>query len=343
MGNRRNPWLLVVLLVVGLWPGQPVKATDLEQAMLRFDRMAATTATNVRVVFKVPSTNTGTEAKVKITFGSGTTVAAATVNTTGFTGTGFGTLDNPLLLPGTLTVGNSGQVITISGVTNLTASTWYGVNIATGITTGTAAQYSNTIQTTTSGDAVIESKQVATRVIADDQVVISATVPPTFNFTLGGTTDSFTTDLSTSSVVSTTGVTATVVTNGGNGWVAWVKSTNAALSSTSASDTITSAGDATDGTPTTLSAGSEDYVMDVNLTTDSATSGSGTVTVAAEYNGDTTSKGGTLTTGYTKIASADGPTDGDVITLIERATISGLTQAATDYTDTLTVVGAGVF
>lgn len=343
MRSKRNILSLVVLFVVGLWPGRPVLGADLEQAMLRFDRMAATTATNVRVVFKVPSGNTGTEAKVNITFGAGTTVAAATVNTTGIAGAGFGSLDDPVALPGTLSVANALQVITVSGVTNLTASTWYGVNIATGITTGTAAQYVNTIQTVTSGDAEIDAKDVATRVIANDLIVISATVPPTFNFTLGANVDSFTADLSTSSVVSTTGVTATIVTNAANGWVAWVKSANAALSSATASDTIVSAGSATDATPTTLATGSEDYVLDTDLTTDSATSGSGTVTVAAEYNGNTTSKGGTLTTGYTKIASADGPTDGDVITLIERATISGMTQAASDYTDTLTVVGAGVF
>ncbi len=343
MTTRRGIFMLIGVLVVGLWPGRPVLGADLEEAFLRMDRMKASTATNVRVVFKVPAGNSGTEAKVKVTFGAGMTVAAATVNTTGITGTSNGTADNPVALPGTLSIANSGQDLTVTGVTNLSASTWYGFNIATGVTNGSAAQYVNSITTLTSGDATVDTKQVATRVIADDQIVITAVVPPTFNFTLSGNTDAFTSSLSVSSVVSTTGVTATLVTNGGNGWIAWVKSANAALSSAAASYTIDSAGDATNATPTTLSTGSEDYVLDVDLTTDSGTAGSGTVTVAGEYNGDSTSKGGTLTTGYTKIASADGPTDGDVLTLIERATISGMTPAATDYTDTLTVVGAGVF
>lgn len=340
--NRLIP-LVVVGLLVGLWPGRPVLGADLEQAFLRMDRMKASTATNVRVVFKVPAGNSGTEAKVKVTFGAGMTVAAATVNTTGFTGTSSGSADNPVALPGTLTIANSGQDLTVSGVTDLSASTWYGFNIATGVTNGTAGQYVDTITTLTSGDATIDSKQVATRVIADDQIVITATVPPTFSFALGANTDTFSTNLSVSSVVSTSGVTATVITNAANGWIAWVKSANAALASAAASHSISSAGSATDATPTTLSTGSEDYVLDANLTTDSATSGSGAVTIAPEYNGTTTSQGGTLTTGYTKIASANGPTDTDVITLVERATISGMTPAATDYTDTLTVVGAGSF
>lgn len=334
---------MIVVLLVGLWPGRPVLGADLEEALIRTDRMKASEATNVRVVFKVPAGNSGTEAKVKVSFGSGMTVGAATVNTTGITGTSFGSMDDPVALPGSLTIANNSQDLTVSGVTNLSASTWYGFNIATGVTNGGAAQYVNSITTLTSGDAVIDTKQVATRVIANDQIVISAVVPPTFSFALGANTTSFTTDLSVSSVVSTTGVTATVITNASNGWIAWVKSANAALSSAAASNTIDSAGSATDATPTTLTTGVEDYVLDVDKTTDSATAGSGTVTVAGEYDGNSTSKGGTLTTGYTKIGSADGPTDTDVLTLIARATISGMTPAATDYTDTLTVVGAGNF
>lgn len=343
MNRSRLIPFVVVGLLIGLWPGRPVFGADLEEAFMRMDRMKASTATNVRVVFKVPAGNSGTEAKVKVTFGSGMTVASATVNTTGITGSSTGSADDPVALPGTLVIANSGQDLTVTGVTNLSASTWYGFNIATGVTNGSAAQYVNTITTLTSGDATIDSKRVATRVIADDQIVITAIVPPTFSFALGGNTDTFTSDLSVSSVVSTTGVTATVITNAANGWIAWVKSANAALSSAGAAYTITSAGSATDATPTTLSSGTEGYALDVNLTTDSATSGSGTVTIAGEYNGTTTSQGGTLTTGFTKIASADGPTDTDVVTLVERSAISGMTPAGTDYTDTLTVVGAGSF
>ncbi len=91
----------------------------------------------------------------------------------------------------------------------------------------------------------------------------------------------------------------------------------------------------------TLSAGTEGYVLDADLDTDG--SGGGTLTIDAEYNGLTTSAGGTLSATFTEFASADGPAGDDVVTLIPRAAISGLTEAASDYTDTLTVVAAGNF
>jgi hypothetical protein len=88
------------------------------------------------------------------------------------------------------------------------------------------------------------------------------------------------------------------------------------------------------------------YVLDTNITTDSAT-GTGTVSQAAgygaEYNGTNSTSGGALSTTFQPIAAANGTTDGDVLTLIERAKITAVQAAATDYTDTLTVVAAGRF
>jgi hypothetical protein len=134
-----------------------------------------------------------------------------------------------------------------------------------------------------------------------------------------------------------------MVTNAGNGWVAFMRSQNTSLDSAITGDVIETAGTVNDNATTTLTAGTEGYVVDVNLTTDSSDGDSGVVTIDADYNGATTSAGGTLSTTHQLIASANGPTDTDVITLIARATIDGLTQAADDYTDTLTVVGAGNF
>jgi hypothetical protein len=314
-----------------------VEAAQFSQSYIRYDRMAASTATNTLVVFTVPAGNSGTEEKLVLTWPAGFTIAAGpTTNTTGLPA-------GVTALPGTLSAGGSGQVITISGITDLTASTQYGVNIATGVTThGTPGQYVVSFETQTSGAAQIDTGSVATRVISDDQIVVTATVPPTFDFTLSGNTDSLGT-LGTGSVSSSAGRTVTVVTNATNGWIAWVKDLNAGLNSATASYTIPTAG-TVNGAPSSLSAGTNGYVLDVDLTTDSATAGTGTVTVAGEYNGTTTSEGGTLdNTAYQPIVTANGPTDTDVVTLIERAAISGLAKAATNYTDTLTVVGAGNF
>lgn len=325
--------LLVMILPMLAVFVQPALADNFAQAYMRADRMKASTATNVLVVFTPVAT--GSEAKVKVTFAAGYTVGASpTVNTSNLP-TGV------TALPGTLTAAGAGQIVTISGVTDLTPATSYGVNIATGITNTTAGEYENTITTTTSGDVTIDTSNVAVRIISDDQIVLTATVPPTFNYTLSGNSDTFTSDLSSSSVVSTNGKTVTIATNADKGWITWVKSTNAALSSATTGETIATTG-TVNGSPSTLSSGSNGYVLDTNLTTDSGT-GTGTVTIDPEYNGTDTSSGGTLSTSLQPIASANGTTDGDVLTLIARASISAVKGAADDYTDTLTVVGAGNF
>ena len=328
-----NVLTLVLLMMLPLFAVKPVLADNFTQAYIRADRMKASTAGNVLVVFK--PVGTGTEAKVKVTFAAGYTVdASPTVNTTGLP-------SGVTALPGTLSASGTGQVATITGVTDLTPGTLYGVNIATGITNPTADVYENTVTTTTAGDVTIDTSNVAVRVISDDQIVLTATVPPTFSYTLSGNTDTFTTDLSSSSVVSTSGKTVTIATNADKGWIAWVKSANAALSSTTTGESIATTG-TVNATPDTLSTGSNGYVLDVDLTTDSGT-GTGTVTVDPEYLGADTSSGGPLSTSLQPIGSANGTTDGDVLTLIARATISAVKGAADDYTDTLTVVGAGNF
>ncbi len=91
----------------------------------------------------------------------------------------------------------------------------------------------------------------------------------------------------------------------------------------------------------TLTAGSEDFGLGVTITTDAA--GGGTVALDAAYDG-TGNKAGVLDTyNFRPIASANGTTNGDVITLTERATIAGGTPAANDYTDTLSIISAASF
>lgn len=327
--------LLIFACFLALTPVS-VSAANFTSAYMRANRMAANEATNILVVFQ-PVT-TGTEAKVVITFDTGYTVSATpTVNTSGLP-TGV------TQLPGTLSAAGVDQVVTITGVTDLTEGTLYGFNIATGITNPTAGSYVNTLTTTTSGDATIDSSDLAVHVLSatnGDQILLTATVPPTFSFTLNGNSDTFSADLSPSSVVSTGGRTVTIATNADKGWIAWVRSANAALASVTSGESILTSG-TVNGSPNTLSTGADGYVLDVNLTTDSGI-GTGTVTLDGEYNGTDTSSGGTLSTTLQPIATANGTTDGDVLTLIARASISAVKGAANDYTDTLTVVGAGNF
>lgn len=350
-GNKFNMSRLRAVLVAVLLVGvtgvlSQVRGSGLQSTYLRFSRMTASATPEVLVVFKVPTGNTGTEAKVKITFPAGYTIGA----TPGLSTTSVNTeQQTPTALPGTLTAAGSGQVITVSGVSNLSADTTYGFYLTSGVTNPSSSGLQLiTVETLTSGDAVIDSTSVATRVIDDDQIVVSAVVPPTFEWNFTSTPanqDSFTANLdSTVTTNVTNGREVQAKTNAKNGWIGWVKSLNGALKSAAAGDyTIDSTGSA-DGTPESLSAGAEFYGLTATITTDSATSGSGTVSIAPEYvQGTPGDQAGTVTTSFSLLASADGPTDGDTINLKERATISPMTPAGNDYTDTLTVVGAGSY
>lgn len=226
-------------------------------------------------------------------------------------------------------------------VTALDASTTYGFYITGGLLLNPAA--SNTILhylfTADSGATTLDEKYVSVPTTSADQISVSAAVPPSFTFALGSTTAALGT-LSSSAISSGVGNTLTITTNAGSGWNAWVKSDNAGLTSTNVTHTIATAG-SIDAAPSTIVAGTEGYVLDVDLTTDAAAGG--TVTLAGEYNGTSTAQGGTLSNSFQSIASADGVTNGDILTLIPRVTISGTTKSASDYVDTLTVVGAGLF
>ncbi len=90
--------------------------------------------------------------------------------------------------------------------------------------------------------------------------------------------------------------------------------------------------------------------MDTTLNTDA--SGGCTVATDAAYDDSLTASpgtgGGVLdNTAYQPIASCTGSapatSDGDILNLVERAVIRGGTPAGTDYTDSITIVGAGNF
>lgn len=319
----------------------PAKAGNFEQIYVRLDRLAASTTTGGTVCAQADTV--GTEADVQVVFPTGFTVNTTASNwTVTTTNLPSGATAWPSIATATAV---SGQTVTFpSG--DLVVSTLYCFNFSgtSTLTNATAGDdKTGTITTRTSGPATIDSSSYALSIVSDDQIVVTATVPATFSFALSGNTDTFTGNLSTTTT-STSGRTVTIATNAASGWVAWVKSANAALNSASTGASIATAG-SVDNAPTDL-ASSTGYVLDVNVTSDSGT-GTGTVSQAsnygAEYNGTNTTSGGTLSTTFQPIAASDGTTDGDVLTLIERAKISAVQAAATDYTDTLTVVAAGRF
>lgn len=329
--------LLILPALLSVITSSPARAADLAKSTVRFDRMQASSPTTGTVCAQ--PTSTATEADVQVTFPTGYTLGTAanfTVSTTNLAWPTGGTA-----WPSIATATNvTGQTVTFpSG--DLTAGTLYCFNWTNtaAVTVKSSASSSNTgtITTRTNAPATIDSSGFSTASVTSDQISVTATVPSTFSFALSGTTDALGT-LSTSSVTtSPTPRTATINTNAKNGWMVWAKDANTGLTSATASATIAST---TPGTNSTLAAGTAGY--NTGFTSTQA-GGSGTITIAAPFVGTAAGQGGGLDTTLRTVASSNGTADTAVLTIKNNAAISATTAAATDYADTITIVGAGLF
>lgn len=315
-------------------------AASLTGVSVRFDRMEISTATTGTVCATPAST--ATEASVVVTFPTGYTLGTAstfTVSTTNLAWPSGGTA-----WLGINTATNvTGQAVTFPS-SDLTVGTLYCFNwtntAAVTVTSSASASNIGSVTTQTSTPTSIDTAQFATASLTNDQIVVTATVPSTFSFALSGNTDSLG-NLSTGSVTpSPTPRTATVNTNAQSGWMVWAKDTSAGLNSANASHTIASNCSSGTGTNSTLSAGTEGYNSGVTST---QTGGTGTITVTTPFVGGSLGKGGGLCTAYQTLATSNGSANGAVLTLTNNVAISATTPEASDYTDTITVVGAGLF
>lgn len=338
-------------------------APQFTSTFIRLDRHKALTATGVTVCAKPSAaTTTGTETSVIIKFpnleplGGNTdflvnaTAANWTVTTTNLP-TEPNTQTGATAWPGIGTATNvTGHTVTFpSG--DLTAATLYCFNISgtNTLTTSSAVAPSTivngTLYTEDITPVTINQTNWSTSVITDDQIFISAIVPPNFSITLSGNTDPFLSNLDSGTTISTGGIAVSISTNAVGGWIAWVKDTQQGLFSATALYTIPSLG-SVNQVAEALVNGTEGYGMDVSLTT--ANAGGCTNHLDVEYDGGA-SNVGFLSTAFQPIAACTrdgagaGTSDGDVLTLTERATIRPGTPAGSDYSDIVTVVGAGNF
>lgn len=320
------------------------------QTYLRLDRMEELLPTGGTVCAE-PATAL-TEADVQVTFptqstGTDFVVDSTAANwTTTVTNLPAGATAWPGLGGGIAATAVSGKTVTFPS-TDLTVGTLYCFNFdGTSTLTNGSNGHSLTgvIHTRDGSAAVIDETNYAVAITTNDQITVSAIVPPTFVFALNGSTDTFTGNLDPTLVKSSGGRTATVTTNAKGGWIAWVKDSQQGLHSAAAAYTIATAG-TIDGAPSTLTAGTEGFVLDTDLTTDAL--GGCTVNIDPEYDGVGVASGGTLSANFQPIASCTGAhpatSNGDVLTLIERVAIAGGTPAGSDYSDILTVVAAGNF
>ena len=309
---------------------------------VRTDRTMVSAATGGQVCAKTHTI--ATEAHLDVifptSFSVNTTAANWTTNTTSLPN---GSAAWPGI--GTATAVSGNTVTFPSG--DLTPDTLYCFNFVGTDTLTAGIAGTNQIaslRTSDNGKFTINFSQYALAVIADDQVTVSAEIPSMFAVSLSGAADTFTSPLSSDTVTFTHGRTFLIINNANSGWVAWVKSSNTALVSASTGKFIPTTG-VIDDVPSDLS-NTTGYLLDVAITFD-ANNGVGGVSqgvgYGAEYAGTNTSSGGTLSTTFQPIASAGGTTGGDILTLKERARITPLQPAATDYTDTLTIVAAGKY
>jgi hypothetical protein len=298
-----------------------MNATSTSQVAVAFTAGASDAAGSVVLTF---TGWTGGAAGIIGASGSQTVTTTGCVALTGAT--------NALATSGVTSTPASG-IITVTYTGSLTSgsSYCYILNYASAVTNPTAT---GVYQVTATIDGT-DTNTVGIDVISNDQIVVSATVLPSFTMVLTPNTDTLGNLTSSNYIVSTNNVSATINTNAVYGWSLWVEDSNAGLHSTLASKTIASLSVANHAM-NAGQIGTEGYVIGAPTIT--------TGTVAAPYVDATGySGGGVLNTGYSLLASNTVASSSDAVAIKEIADISGTTPPATDYTDTITVVGAGSF
>jgi hypothetical protein len=385
---------IVALLIQALVPfaiGTALAVTPtFTYAMVKLDRIAASNGGNVftsgTVCANFSAANfVGLETTTRVVFPTGFTVSTTAsdwaVNTTSNSSWPSGAAAwtgaaQPTNAPTGQTVDFVSGDVAASGIkcfnwTNTTTAlktpTTSGNSLTGSVTTRTGA-YPGTADNVSTNYAVsiIGSSTTA------DQIVVTATVPPTFVFALSGNAQAFSANLDPASTISTNALTATVTTNAASGYVVYVKglkfktvtdagsnpaNRHGSLESATAgtyeisNNTASSLGTASHFANSTQA--SEDYGFAVNSVAQGGGGQVGTGAIDAAY---TSSANTTCTpssntclmgvidpTNYRLFGSSGGTSNGDVYTFVERANIAGITPAATDYTDTLTIIASGKF
>jgi len=345
--GRRLALVLALLLAVNALLPAMAHAGGLTTTRLRLNRMATATNSSIRVVFTT-SGSPGTVDTVKLDFGTawhaaspaGTVAVSQTVDTsTCAAESGATALPTSGSFTGT---GASNQTITVTGVSALSASTAYCFDLTgNAVLNPAAGSYFITV-TTQNGATVDDTARVDVPIVSNDSITVTASVPPTFTFALDSNTTAFTAELSPGTKQTTTPRTVTINTNAKTGWVAWLRNGDSnGLFSPSVNYNIVPT---TPGTAVNVdtSPSTEQYVWGVTADTQAAGVGSTTLVAAYDATGGT-NEGSGVDNSYRQIASGNGTSQDAVLTLAAAATISPITPAASDYSDTIQVIGAGNF
>jgi hypothetical protein len=352
--------LLLAAQVLVLMP--QATAGSLKYTIVRFDRLKQSTGgagdvfTSGTVCAK-PQT-TATETSVKVTFPAGFTVSSTvgnwTVNGTSNASWPKDPADNTTAATAWPTISAptgsgefviSGQSVTF-GSGDLTANTWYCFNwtnttAALKTPASPANDLTGSVTTQTTGGAASDLGNYATSIVANDQVAVSASVNPSFTFTLSSNAASLGA-LSTSSPTESSAISGSVTTNAPQGWQMWAAdaSGNGGLRSSTAGKTLSYTPGA-GGAVVTLTNAAEGY--NVGAGTASGTTCTSVTTDPLFASGGTQYRGGGLDGTLRSLAVSTGVANACALPLKVNASIIGSTPAANDYSDVFTVIAAGRF
>lgn len=355
---------LVVATMVSFAPTTTLAAANLNDTLVRLTNMLASTGTTGSVCLQ-PTTSEASDnsdyiiVQFPANFSLSTTLSNWTTSITAPASPGTGSnywpstaVGWPVALTATAVNGTSNTVtFHYASAYNMLTSQIYcfdWTNTAAANTGVATASEEGTLTLEDSSSVAIDTGNYAVSVLTGgNQILVNATVPPIFQFTMTANTDGFGGNLNYGVVNTTTNaVTANITTNAKGGWIMWAEDTNQGLRSTTAAKTIASVGWNSDA-PSTLTPGTEGYALGVTKEPASTTlCSAANLSVSPEYDtvGHSGTSGGDVTANFSEIGQCTGaPSAGDGLKLIEACTIAATTPAATDYTDTITVVGAGNF
>lgn len=328
--------LFVLLLIVQVLLILPrAGAASLSSTYVRLNRLSTGATTPFRLVFTTASAGA---TSVSVNFTAAWTSASGLVNATQSVSSASCAADTgATALPGSITAAGSGSTVTISSVTALAATTAYCVDLtsASAVTNPSSGTYNPVVtagsdSTTTTVDIVGSNA---------DQINVSASVNPSFSFSLDSNSASLGA-LSAASPSASGTINALVSTNAASGWQVWAADNTGTpgLHSTTANKTIFYS-PAVGNNAAALSNGVEGYNFnssDVSGTT------CGTPTNGKFYSNSAFTGSG-LDGTLRSVVAVTGAADSCSVPMKVNASISNTTPAATDYTDTVTVVAAGLF
>jgi hypothetical protein len=324
---------LAVLVFASLvnMTGGKVFASTMSQASVLETNMNASGGSTVFVDFKAGAADAA--GTVTVNFTGFTVNASQTVSGTTCNTANTGPFQSATSLPSgtSLTAAGSGTTATVSNVSALTSGTQYCFQLtsASAVTNPVAGNY-NSIVITDGTDTTT----VGVDVISNDQISVTATVPPSFTLAFGGNSEALGT-LSSSADTTGSVITLTVSTNASNGWGLWAEDANSGLHSTASGGSIPSVGTVSSNPNYNFSTHTGTAGFGLGVTSGNAT------TAYADASNQTGA--GLFSTAWSEVASANAPANGSSVTIQNFANIAGTTPAAVDYTDTETIIGAGSF